>query len=193
MNIAVETVRTAPPPLPARQDEWSALLRKVRDERDREAFSALFLHFAPRIKGFLMKSGADAALAEECAQDVMATLWRKSHQFDPTRASVSTWLFTIARNRRIDLLRRQSRPEPEELPWGPEPAPDQADALALQQDSRALAAALKALPEAQRDLIEKAYFGCMTQAEIADLTGLPLGTIKSRIRLALERLRRLMK
>ncbi len=79
------------------------------------AFAALFRHFAPRVKGFLMKSGMSAALAEECAQDVLATLWQKSHLFDPTRASVATWVFTIARNRRIDAARRAARPEPGEV------------------------------------------------------------------------------
>ena len=172
--------------------DWVAAMALVRDKRDRAAFSDLFMHFAPRIKGFLIKSGADATLAEECAQDVMATLWNKAAQFDPTRASVATWIFTIARNRRIDMLRRQRRPEPEDLPWGPEPGPDQADVIALQQDCQTLTAALATLPEAQRDLIEKAYYGDLSQTEIARLTGLPLGTIKSRIRLALDRLRHAM-
>jgi RNA polymerase sigma-70 factor (ECF subfamily) len=171
------------------QVDWVALVVRVRDHRDRRAFSALFSHFAPRIKGFLIKSGADAGTAEECAQEVMTTLWHKAAQFDPTRASVATWIFTIARNRRIDMLRRQRRPEPEDLAWGPEPEPDQADVIALQQESENLSAALRKLPKAQRDLIEKAYFGDLSQSEIARITGLPLGTIKSRIRLALERLR----
>lgn len=166
---------------------------RVRDDRDRAAFAELFGHFAPRIKGFLMRSGADAGLAEECAQDVMTTLWRKADRFDPSRASLSTWLFTIARNRRIDLLRRENRPEPEELPWGPEPEPDQADLVSLQQETNKLGKAIAALPPAQRDLIEKAYFGELTQSEIAGLTGLPLGTIKSRLRLTLDRLRHAMK
>lgn len=173
--------------------EWVRLMLRIRDERDRAAFAALFRHFAPRVKGFLMKSGADAALAEECAQDVMTTLWNKAHLFDPSRASVATWIFTIARNRRIDLLRRDRRPEPEDLPWGPEAEPDQEDALALQQESERLRAALKALPEAQRELIERAYWGDVSHSEIAAETGLPLGTIKSRIRLALDRLRHAMK
>ena len=172
---------------------WADLVIKVRDERDRAAFAALFEHFAPRIKGFLIKSGADATTAEECAQDTMTTLWRKAGQFDPSRASVSTWIFTIARNRRIDLLRREARPEPEELPWGPEPEPDQADRVALQQETEQLSQAIAQLPPAQRDLIEKAYFGELTQSEISRITGLPLGTIKSRLRLALDRLRHAMK
>lgn len=170
-----------------------ALMLRVRDDRDKEAFAALFDHFAPRVKGFLINSGATPAQAEECAQDVMATMWQKAGQFDPARASVSTWLFTIARNRRIDHLRRQRRPEPEDLPWGPEPEPPQAEVIALQQETRRLGRALAALPPAQRDLIDKAYFGDLSQTEIAKLTGLPLGTIKSRIRLALDRLRHHMK
>ncbi|WP_246035982.1 sigma-70 family RNA polymerase sigma factor [Aliishimia ponticola] len=172
---------------------WVAQIERVRDNKDRQAFAELFGHFAPRVKGFLMKSGADAALAEECAQDVMATVWLKAHMFDPSRASVSTWIFTIARNRRIDILRRERRPEPEDLPWGPEAAPEQSDVLALQQECQQLGNAIKDLPDAQRELIEKAYFGDMSHSEIASETGLPLGTIKSRIRLALDRLRHVMK
>jgi RNA polymerase sigma factor (sigma-70 family) len=162
---------------------------QVRDHQDKAAFAALFRHFAPRVKGFLMKSGASSALAEECAQDVMATLWQKAHLFDPTRASVATWVFTIARNRRIDALRKARRPEPEELPWGPEPEPDQGEVMEMQQEHDRLAVALLHLPEKQRALIEKAYYGDLSHSEIAEQTGLPLGTIKSRIRLALDRLR----
>lgn len=172
---------------------WVAQITAVRDAQDQAAFAELFSHFAPRVKAFLMKSGATPDLGEEVAQDVMATLWRKAHLFDPTKASVSTWIFTIARNRRIDMLRKQRRPEPEDLPWGPEAEPDQADALALQQDCDQLGKALESLPAKQKDLIERAYFGDLTHREIADATGLPLGTIKSRIRLALDRLRHQMK
>ena len=176
----------------AEQEDWGALILRVRDAQDKAAFAALFQHFAPRIKGFLMKSGASAHLAEECAQDVMATLWQKAHLFDPTRASAATWIFTIARNRRIDALRKSRRPEPEDLPWGPEAEPDQQEALELAQDSERLGEALALLPEKQRELIERAYFGDLSHSEIAAETGLPLGTIKSRIRLALERLRHKM-
>lgn len=169
--------------------QWVQLVEAVKTRQDQRAFARLFDHFAPRVKAFLMKSGADAALAEEVAQDVMAALWHKAHQFDPERASVATWIFTIARNRRIDVLRKMRRPEPEDLPWGPEHEPDQAETIALQQESEQLGKALAALPENQRVLIERAYFGELSHSEIAAETGLPLGTIKSRIRLALERLR----
>ncbi len=171
---------------------WVDVVTRVRSQ-DRDAFAELFQHFAPRVKGFLIKSGADVNMAEECAQDVMATLWHKAHMFDPSRASVSTWIFTIARNRRIDMLRKQRRPEPDELTWGPEPEPDAADVMELQQESMRLAKAMSQLPEKQRELIQKAYFGDLSHSEIAEETGLPLGTIKSRIRLALERLRHAMK
>ena len=156
------------------QQVWVNEMVRVRDARDKAAFAALFAHFAPRIKGYLIKSGADATTAEECAQDVMTTLWRKADQFDPARASVATWIFTIARNRRIDMLRRDRRPEPEDLPWGPEPEPEQSQVLELQQESARLAQAIEELPKNQRKLIEQ-------------------GTIKSRLRLALDRLRHSMK
>ena len=172
--------------------DWTDHLRLVRDRRDEAAFAALFAHFAPRVKGFLMRSGASEAVAEDCAQEVMAAVWHKAHQFDPARASVATWIFTIARNRRIDMIRRARRPEPEDLGWGPEPEPDQADVMELQQESARLVDALAQLPEKQRTLIERAYYGELSHSEIAAETGLPLGTIKSRIRLALDRLRHAM-
>lgn len=173
----------------ANLDRWLTQMALVRDHRDKAAFARMFGHFGPRIKGFLIRSGASDALAEEVTQEVMATLWTKAGLFDPSRASLATWLFTIARNRRIDALRKQRRPEPEELFWGPAAEPDQSDVLILQQESRRLGAALAQLPEKQRHLIERAYYGDLTHTEIAAETGLPLGTIKSRIRLALDRLR----
>jgi RNA polymerase sigma factor (sigma-70 family) len=174
------------------ETDWTALVFRVRDHQDRAAFAALFRHFAPRVKGFLMKSGAAASLAEECAQDVMATLWQKAHQFDPARASVATWVYTIARNRRIDMLRKSLRAEPEELDWGPEAEPDQAEVYEAQQETQRLGKALAVLPDKQRALIERAFYGDLSHSEIAVETGLPLGTIKSRIRLALDRLRQEM-
>lgn len=174
------------------EDNWAELLLRVRDAQDETAFAALFSHFAPRIKGFLMRSGSTEAMAEEVAQEVMVTVWHKARLFDPMRAGAATWIFSIARNRRIDVLRKQRRPEPEDLGWGPEPETDQAAAMMLQQESEKLAEALRALPSNQRELIERAYFGELSHSEIAAETGLPLGTIKSRIRLALDRLRRAM-
>ena len=168
-------------------------MARIHASQDREAFAELFGHFGPRVKAFLMKSGSSMAMAEECTQDVMVTLWRKAHMFDPARASVSTWIFTIARNRRIDILRKERRPEPDDLTWGPEAEPEATEVISLQQESAQLTKALSELPEKQRLLIQQAYYGDLTHSEIAEQTGLPLGTIKSRIRLALERLRHAMK
>lgn len=171
--------------------DFTALMVAVRDRQDKAAFAALFQHFAPRVKGFLMKSGTEAALAEDCAQDVMAVLWQKAAQYDPARASVATWVFTIARNRRIDVARKARRPEPEALDWA-EVEPDQADVYEAGQETARLVAAMAGLPEKQRVLIQRAYYGELSHSEIAAETGLPLGTIKSRIRLALDRLRQSM-
>ncbi|SMY09006.1 ECF RNA polymerase sigma factor RpoE [Flavimaricola marinus] len=176
----------------SKRAEWSEEIAAIRDHKDQRAFARLFEHFAPRLKSFLMKSGSTAEFAEECTQEVMATLWRKAHMFDGSKASVSTWIYTIARNRKIDMIRKQRRPEPEDLPWGPENEPDQDDVIVLAEETEQLGRALAALPEKQRKLIERAYFGELSHSEIAEETGLPLGTIKSRIRLALERLRHSM-
>jgi RNA polymerase sigma-70 factor (ECF subfamily) len=172
--------------------DWVETIRRIRENRDEAAFVELFRHFAPRVKAFLMRSGADEAMAEECVQEVMATVWHKAAQFDPARASVATWIFTIARNKKIDVLRKQRRPEPEDLTWGPEAEPDQSDVIGLQQETAQLGEAIASLPDKQRELIEKAYYGDLSHSEIAEQTGLPLGTIKSRIRLALDRLRHAM-
>ena len=175
------------------QNTWVEHLKRIQADQDQPAFAELFAHFAPRVKAFLMKSGASPSMAEECTQEVMATLWHKAHLFDPSRASVATWIFTIARNKKIDALRKQRRPEPENLEWGPEAEPEAADILVLQQESQQLTEAMTALPSQQRELIEKAYFGDLSHSEIAAETGLPLGTIKSRLRLALSKLRQTMK
>ena len=171
---------------------WAELIKKVETLKDTSAFEELFNHFAPRVKAFLMKSGADHQMAEECSQEVMATVWRKAHLFDPARASVSTWIFTIARNKKIDAIRKLNRPEPEQLYPEQDYEPDQEEVVELQQETERLATALGELPEKQRVLIEKAYLGELSHSEIAEITGLPLGTIKSRIRLALEKLRHSM-
>jgi RNA polymerase sigma-70 factor (ECF subfamily) len=172
---------------------WMECVARIRDQQDQAAFAELFNHVAPRVKSFLMKSGADASLAEECSQEVMVTLWRKAHLFDPTRASVATWIFTIARNKKIDALRRQNRPEPESLRWQEDQEPDAAEALELQQESTRLAEVIEELPDKQRDIVKRAFYGDLSHQEIAMETGLPLGTIKSRIRLALERMRHSLK
>ncbi|MTH97832.1 sigma-70 family RNA polymerase sigma factor [Roseibium sp. RKSG952] len=180
--------------MPGQLQYFSDLIVKVANDRDKSAFTELFDHFAPRLKGYLMKQGADGNLAEEIAQDVMVTLWRKADLFDPSKSSASTWLFRIARNRRIDRLRRQKTAEldpedPSLHPTGPADAGTEIDARLREKRVRA---ALKSLPEEQREVVRLAFFIGLSHSEIADKTGLPLGTVKSRIRLAFGRLRQVI-
>lgn len=158
---------------------------------DRGAFALLFAHFAPRIKAYGRRLGASDETAEELVQEAMLLVWRRAPQYDPQKAAASTWIFTIARNRYIDGIRRQRRPEidPNDPVLVPSPEP-QADATlqARQQDAR-LHEAMHALPEEQIRLVRLSYFEGKSQSEIAGDLGLPLGTVKSRLRLALKKLR----
>ncbi|NIY78216.1 sigma-70 family RNA polymerase sigma factor [Celeribacter sp. HF31] len=165
----------------------------VRDQRDKAAFVSLFDHFAPRLKGFIMRSGTGSGQAEEIVQEVMLTVWRKAALFDPGRAQVSGWIYQIARNRQIDVIRKENRPVPEELYEDQGSAPDASQIVGLEQEASELRQALGRLKPDQREMIEKAYLGELTHQEIKSQTGLPLGTIKSRIRLGLERLRHELK
>lgn len=172
--------------------EHAALVAAVAQERDREAFARLFDHFAPRLTAYLLRQGADAAQAEEIVQDTMVTLWRKAALFDPGKSSLTTWLYRIARNRRIDLMRRDR-----DMPLEPEnPVFDIADTTDLEgeldasQREAAVRSAMQTLPEEQRSLVVLAFFDGLSHSDIAERTGLPLGTVKSRIRLAFTRLRR---
>jgi RNA polymerase sigma-70 factor (ECF subfamily) len=167
-------------------------MTQVARSKDRAAYAEIFRFYAPRVKAFLMRGGASAHEADELAQDVMVTVWQRAETFDERQASASTWIFTIARNRRIDSIRRQRRPEidpndPMFVP-DPEPAPDDA-AIAASREER-LRAAIKGLPEEQRTLLRQAFFESKSHSEIAAESGLPLGTVKSRLRLAFGRLRR---
>ena len=165
----------------------------VRDRRDREAFGRLFDFYAPRLKAVAMRSGANAAQAEDIVQDVMLAVWHRAAQFDAARAQVSGWVYRIARNRQIDLARRAPRPVPEEIAEPDTASEDATDILALEQEAGHLREALARLKPDQREMIEKAYLGELSHTEIQDVTGLPLGTIKSRIRLGLDRLRHELK
>lgn len=174
----------------SQQTRW---MLAVRDRRDKAAFARLFDFYAPRLKGFAIRSGADPSLAEEIVQDVMLTVWHKAHLFDPERAQVSGWIYQVTRNRQIDMMRRVGRAMPEELKHEDGHEPDPGQILALEQEAGKLKQALQRLKPEQRAMIEKAYLGDLTHQEIRAETGLPLGTIKSRIRLGLERLRHELK
>lgn len=167
------------------------LVEAVARDRDKDAFARLFTYFAPRVKAYLLRLGTDDAHAEELAQEVMIAVWRKAHTFDRRQAAVSTWLFRIARNRRIDAARRAGKPEldpydPSLLPE-PETAPD--DQVSAAEREAAVRAAIAELPPEQLELLELAFFNGLSHAEIAEARGLPLGTVKSRLRLAFQKLR----
>lgn len=174
-----------------RQQQHARLAARIASARDRDAFIVLFDHFAPRLNAYLRRLGLDPAAAEDMAQDVMAVLWHKADLFDAQKSSLATWLFRIARNRRIDGARRDRSHliDPTDPIFLPD-APEQADAgmEASQRDER-VRIAMSDLPDNQAELLRYAYFVGLTQSEIAEQTGLPLGTVKSRIRLAFKRLR----
>jgi RNA polymerase sigma-70 factor (ECF subfamily) len=169
------------------------LVERIAQRRDRQAFVELFDHFAPRLKAFMLRGGADPETAEEITQEALVTVWNKAGQFDRSRAALSTWIFTIARNKRIDMLRRQIRPEidPEDYPAAaPEIEPD--DAVAQRQAAVDLRGSIAQLPAEQRLVLQLAFFEDRSHSDIAAELDLPLGTVKSRIRLALSRLRNLL-
>lgn len=173
-------------------EDFASLVRAVAQRQDREAFTRLFDHFAPRVNGYLQRFGADVALAEEITQEVMVTLWRKASLFDPAKSSLSTWLFRIARNRRIDAMRRNRVDylDPNEPALAPSDDTDLEAALDSSQREDAVRLAMASLPAEQLQLVRLAFFESLSHSEIAERTGLPLGTVKSRIRLAFTRLRR---
>jgi RNA polymerase sigma-70 factor (ECF subfamily) len=173
-------------------------MRAVAESADRPAFAALFRHFAPRIKSFLVRGGASEALAEELAQETMVVMWRRAASFDPARAQVSTWLYTIARNLRIDSHRRTAgRPVDTPDDWDPEQQPADAhltpdELLQATQSERRVRQALAELPPEQAQVLRLSFFDEQPHGRIAQDLGIPLGTVKSRIRLAVTQLRRIL-
>lgn len=170
----------------------NALVTSVGRTRDEAAFKELFDHFAPRVKGYLMRHGAGAAVAEDLAQEAMLILWRKAQLFDSGKASASTWVFTIARNLRIDEIRRERRPEfdADDPNLRPDAERDADEKIDWAQAEGRLRQALVALPPEQARVIELSFLADKPHSAIASELGLPLGTVKSRIRLAIAHLRK---
>ena len=171
--------------------EHDRLIERIALSRDRDAFAALFAHFAPRLKAWLIKAGAAPAAAEDFAQDAMLAVWRKADLFDARRAHAATWIFTIARNLRIDAARRDARQPPAPaIELAPEPLATPEEAIRRADDAAHVTEALAVLSDDQREVIRLAFFQDRPHSEIAALLQLPLGTVKSRIRKAMIRLRR---
>lgn len=175
------------------RDALDALVQATA-QKDRQAFAELFEFYAPRVKAYLLRLNSSDSLAEEITQEVMLTIWRKASQFDAEQASASTWIFRIARNRRIDAARRADKPElspdePSLLPPEPE-APDLATHASFRTSK--IQEAMKTLPEEQITLLQMAFFEGLSHREIADRLDVPLGTVKSRLRLAFNKMRNLL-
>lgn len=169
----------------------NSLIAAIARSGDRAAFAALFDHFAPRVKGLLMRGGSSSELAEEIAQETLLTVWRKAALFDPTKASASTWIATIARNLRIDIARRETRSRLSQIyEILDEEAPEQPDAAlsGAERDARVRAAMTQLSPDQYR-VIELAFLEGFSHQDVADRLAIPLGTVKSRLRLALSHLR----
>jgi RNA polymerase sigma-70 factor (ECF subfamily) len=174
-----------------RAAEDLALILAIASRRDRAAFVTLFGRFAPRLKSWFQRSGSSSEHAEDLAQETMLSVWRKADSFDPSRAGAATWIFTIARNQRIDAARRLPRRvldvddpslAPQELA-----APDAV--LDTVQRETLVHAALTLLSPEQAEVIRLSFFEDRPHADIERTLGIPLGTVKSRLRLAMNRLR----
>ena len=172
-------------------DNMEDLLAAVASTQDRDAFHSLFDYFAPRVKSFLLGKGTNPELAEEAVQEAMLNVWRKAHQFDPAKASASTWIFAIARNTRVDLLRKTIRPELD--PNDPALVPDEPkqafETVSAAKDAERIRTRVAALPTEQQEVLRLAFFEDIPHSEIAQKLDIPLGTVKSRIRLAVQRIR----
>ncbi len=185
---------TMPAPGPP-ADDLKLWLRAVATSQDRVAFGRLFQYFAPRLAAFMMRGGATADEAEEIAQETMVAVWRKAHLFDETKAGVSTWVFTVARNLRIDRARRSLRALSATELFA-EPAAEHENsaedmALASEREARVRAALATLSPE-QATVLRLSFFAEKPQVEIARELGIPLGTVKSRARLAMAKIRSIL-
>lgn len=176
-------------------DEWASKIQAVAANQDRKAFTDLFKHFAPKIKAYglaLNSAYTSPEMADELVQDVMVKIWEKAKYFNSDKAQASTWIFAIARNCRIDYLRKLKRVNSplttDDLwPWHEEPDP--VILVDLQKSSNDIQAVVNTLPVEQVTILREVYIEGKTHAEVSNQTGLPLGTVKSRLRLAMDKLR----
>jgi RNA polymerase sigma-70 factor (ECF subfamily) len=170
---------------------FSELLVRVASEQDKTAFSELFLHFAPRVKSYMMKLGSDETMSEELAQQALLQIWRKAKLFDSNKAAASTWIFRIARNLRIDSLRKEKHflVDDFDLTAVPDDKENQEDLVRQEETAFIVRDALSELSVDQETVLRLSFYDGLSHADIANKLELPLGTVKSRIRLAFSRLR----
>ena len=190
-RLGSPTVRNTPDGL----DRLDALMLAVARDCDKAAFAALFNHFGPLVKSWLMRSGSSPSAADDLVQDTFVLMWHKAAQFDPTRARVAAWLFTIARNLRIDRARKAARAQAGVTALGYETPEIESsaedDALAGERDAR-VRKAMDSLSPAQATVLKLSFFSEKPHAQIARELNIPLGTVKSRVRLAMAKIRAIL-
>lgn len=175
--------------------EINALMAAVAERQDVHAYEVLFRYFVPKVRAYMSKIGSDRVFAEEMAQEAMLTVWRKAKLFDPGRGQASTWIYTIARNVRIDALRRGPRPtfDPNDPAFVPEEEPAADVVLDRLQDTERLRVAMASLKPDEVKTLRLSFFEDMAHPAIAATLGIPIGTVKSRIRNACLKLRAILK
>jgi len=175
----------------ATYDTMEGCLTAIAERKDRKAFQRLFESFAPKLKSFAMRNGVGMELAEEVVQETFIRIWRKAEQFDSTKASASTWIYTIARNQRIDLLRKRHRPEPdfEDPAFVPDAEPQPSEIIARDEEANKLRNSINLLSPEQQAVLKLAFLEELPHVEVAEKLDIPLGTVKSRIRLAMKHIR----
>jgi RNA polymerase sigma-70 factor (ECF subfamily) len=175
----------------ARSDSDNDLLLCIAETQSREAFSILFQRLGPRIKAYMMKLRASPDVAEEITQETFVSVWRKARQFDQQKSSAVTWIFTIARNKRIDRLRKETRPalDPNDPLFVPNKIPTPFEEMEQSSIVKKVTASIEKLPEDQQHVVRLSFIEGLSHQEISDRLKTPLGTIKSRLRLSFEKLR----
>jgi RNA polymerase sigma-70 factor (ECF subfamily) len=160
---------------------------------DEAAIAEAYDRFGRVAYGLAFRILRDAALAEDAVQDAFLTVWRTAVSFDPARGKASTWILTLVHRRAVDVVRREDRRRTQPLEAAPAVAGETTDeTAAVREQRRAVQAALAQLPPDQREALELAYYGGLSQSELADRLGVPLGTVKSRMFAALAKLRDLL-
>lgn len=170
------------------KNNWSDLLVQLAERRDKQIYIAIFRHFAPKIKAYIARLGLVESTAEELMQETMLAVWRKAHMYNRSKAAASTWIYTLARNLSIDWMRKQKYPEYGLEAWHEEPDEDRNSGEDEVTADR-LQKAISQLPEKQAQVIYMSFFEGRSHTDISDRLGIPLGSVKSRLRLASEKLK----
>jgi len=195
--MAQEQVYEPAAAMPLSSAELTALLVLVSENQDKDAFADVFRHLAPRVKSYVLKLGSNTSMAEDLAQQTLVQVWRKAKLFDPNKSAASTWVFRIARNLRIDALRKETHLKYEDHDYDYTVIEDERDSpetlVSRDQSDNAMRKALTTLSPDQAEVIRLSFYDGLSHGDIARELLVPLGTVKSRIRLAFSRLREILK